>query len=385
MESFLFKCPTKIIYGIGKACHIDEILKDFNCKKVLVVTDKVLEKTESFIKMTEALKAGGVDFGIYSDTQPEPPIEVIDEAAAMLRASDYEGIIAVGGGSPIDTSKAIAMLKTNDGSARDYMFGGSKTVVNPPLPLICVPTTAGSGSEVTAASVISDNKNKIKLSITSELIMPRAAVIDPLMQVGMPMRITASTGMDALTHAIEAYTSLDANPMSDMYAVKAMELIAGSIRTAAYHPTNLEARGNMALASVLAAAAFVNGGLGAVHGISQSIGGIAHVPHGVANSMMLPFVMEVNVKGNYKKFAHIARLLGESTEGLSDTEAALKSVDAVKRMAADLQIPDRLSKVQVTKDMFDTIIKGTMEYRLLRQNPVPITPETVKNILEKAY
>ena len=385
MEDFLFKSPTKIIYGIGKSLHLNEIIKELGGSKVLVVTDKVLENTDSFKKLTEALSLNGINYGIYSDTMPEPPIEVVDAAAEMMRKEDYDLIVAVGGGSPIDTSKAMAMLKTNEGSARDYMFGGGKTVTNLPIPLICVPTTAGSGSEVTAASVISDNQNQIKLSITSELIMPRVAVVDPLMQEGMPLSVTASTGMDALTHAIESYTSIESNPVSQMYSLTAMKMIAENIRTAAFHPHDLEARGQMALASVLAAVSFVNGGLGAVHGISQAIGGIAHVPHGVANSMMLPFVMEVNIKGAYKKYAKIAEVLGEKTQGLSEIDAAFKAVDAVKKMAVDLGIPAKLSQVNVTKDMFPTIIQGTMEYRLLRQNPIPYTPKIVEDMLEKAF
>ena len=293
--------------------------------------------------------------------------------------------IAVGGGSVIDTAKAMCMLVTNEGSVKEYLFGGSKTVENPSLPLIVVPTTAGSGSEVSAASVITDEENDIKLSVSHEYLMPKFAVIDPLQQIHMPAFITATTGMDALTHAIESYVSLNANPFSDAYGEMAIRLIGENIRTAVHDPLNLEAREKMAVASTLAGTAFVNGGLGAVHGISQAMGGVAHVAHGTANSMMLPYVIEKNTPGNLEKFGKIAELLGENVTGLSKWEAAHCAISAVQKLAADLRIPSKLTEVGVTKEMFPAIIKGTMEYRLLAVNPVKITEQDVEEILEKAY
>lgn len=285
----------------------------------------------------------------------------------------------------IDTAKAMCMLITNEGSVKEYLFGGSKTVENPSLPLIAVPTTAGSGSEVSAASVITDEENDIKLSVSHEYLMPKFAVIDPLQQIHMPAFITATTGMDALTHAIESYVSLNANPFSDAYGEMAIRLIGENIRTAVHNPLNLEAREKKAVASTLAGTAFVNGGLGAVHGISQAMGGVAHVAHGTANSMMLPFVIEKNIPGNLEKFGKIAKLLGENVAGLSKWEAAQCAITAVQKLAADLRIPKKLTAVGVTKEMFPAIIKGTMEYRLLAVNPVKITEQDVEEILEKAY
>lgn len=303
----------------------------------------------------------------------------------MLKDSGCDVCVAVGGGSVIDTAKAMCMLITNEGSVKEYLFGGSKTVENPSLPLIAVPTTAGSGSEVSAASVITDEENDIKLSVSHEYLMPKFAIIDPLQQIHMPAFITATTGMDALTHAIESYVSLNANPFSDAYGEMAIRLIGENIRAAVHDPLNLEAREKMAVASTLAGTAFVNGGLGAVHGISQAMGGVAHVAHGTANSMMLPFVIEKNIPGNLEKFGKIAKLLGENVAGLSKWEAAHCAITAVQKLAADLRIPKKLTEVGVTKEMFPAIIKGTMEYRLLAVNPVKITEQDVEEILEKAY
>ncbi len=385
MKDFLFKVPTKLIFGENAALRMKDIFDSLSARKIFIVTGKTIEKTPSFIAMVEKLREDGFACQVFSDTVADPPVEVVDEAAKALKESGADAVLAAGGGSSIDAAKAMSMLITNEGSVRDYLFGGTKTVANKPLPLICVPTTAGSGSEVTAASVITDNQRNMKLSITHECLTPIYAVIDPIMQMGMPPLITASTGMDALTHAIEAYVSLNAEPISDAYAEKAISLIGKNIRTATFNPENREARGNMAIASVLAAAAFANAGLGAVHGIAQSMGGIAHTPHGIANSLLLPHVMEVNAAGNLERFAYIAALLGEKTEGLSVREQGQMAVKAVYNMGKDLRIPSTLREVKVTREMFPSIVEGTMGYRLLAVNPVKIREQDVYKILEKAY
>jgi alcohol dehydrogenase len=385
MKHFLFRSPTKIIFGEGEALKLAYLCEQLRIEKPFIVTDKVIEKLSSFQAVLEALKQEGMDWVLYSDTVVDPPADLVDHTAGILKESGCDGVIAVGGGSSIDTAKAICMLANNEGSIRDYLFGGTKTVSKPSLPLLAVPTTAGSGSEVTAASVITDTENNIKLSVTHEYLMPLYAVVDPVLHKAMPPFITATTGMDALTHAIEAYVSLNASHISDAYAEKAMLLIMENIRTAMFNPENMEARSNMAIASVMAATAFVNGGLGAVHGISQAIGGVAHVAHGLANSMMLPYVMEKNIMGNINKFAKIAWLLGEKTEGLSVRDQASLSIKAVDKLVDDLRIPRKLSEVKVSREMFREIVKGTMEYRLLAVNPVPIREQDVYDILEKSF
>lgn len=385
MKNFIFKAPTKIIFGEGEALKIGTLLRQLGIKKPFVVTDRIIEKLNTFEAFAEALKRDGFEAVVYSDTVVDPPVEVVDRITVILKESGCDGVIGVGGGSSIDTAKAIAMLAENEGSVKDYLFGGTRSVTKPSLPLIAVSTTAGSGSEVTASSVITDTERDIKLSVTHEYIMPLCAVVDPVLHRAMPPFITATTGMDALTHAIEAYVSLNANHISDAYAEKAMQLIIENIRTAMFNPENMEARSNMAIASVMGATAFVNGGLGAVHGISQAIGGVAHVAHGLANSMMLPYVMEKNIMGNIRKFARIAQILGERTERLSLRDQAALSIKAIDKLVEDLRIPRKLREVKVTREMFPAIVKGTMEYRLLAVNPVMIREQDVCDILEKAY
>lgn len=385
MKPFLFRSPTKVKFGAGTALELPSLLREIGATKPMIVSGTHVSKTEAFENVIRRLKQNGYDPILYLKTMVDPPIETVDEAANVLRTSGCDCVVAIGGGSPMDTAKAMCMLVHNEGSIRDYLFGGSKTVTHPSLPLICISTTAGSGSEVTAASVITDTQNDSKLSVTHEFLFPRFAVLDPMMQIDMPPLITATTGMDALTHALESYVSLNAEPISDAYGAKAMKLIAGNIRTAYREPSNLEARGMMAIASTMAAVAYVNGGLGAVHGIAQAMGGVAHVTHGTANSMMLPYVMEKNVIGNPARFAEIAVFLGADINGCTPAEAAQLAIEEVKKMCVDLNIPKTLREVGVTREMFPAIIKGTMEYRLLAINPVKLTAEDIAGILEKAY
>lgn len=387
MKDFSFKMPARIVFGEGKALELSGLARFLlppGENRLLLVTGPRVSRDAYFGKIVQALEDEGFVCTVYADTMPEPSVDAVDRAAETVRACGAKLLIAVGGGSPIDCAKAMALLATNEGSIRDYLFGGSRTIDSEPLPLIAVPTTAGSGSEVTAATVIDDTEKGVKLSVTHDGLIPRYAVIDPLMHLGMPPAVTAATGMDALTHAIEAYVSLNASPLSDIYAEKCISLVGKWLRTAVGDGQNREARGGMALAAVLGAAAFLNGGLGAVHGVSQSLGGVAHVSHGATNAVMLPVVMQRNLAGCPHKFARIARLLGERTEGLSERDAAEYAVKAVRTLSADVGIPRSLSDMGVRRDMFEEVVRGTMGYRLLAVNPVRITEADVYQFLESA-
>lgn len=387
MKSFEFKMPTKVRFGMGIGSEVGQMIKKEGFHKVFIATGKHVGVSEIMDQVIASLNEAGLEYVLYKELLPDPTIEQVDEVAQVLKDSGADVVLAVGGGSPIDTAKAICVLQTHEGSIRDYLFGGSRTVERPTMPLICIPTTAGTGSEVTASSVITDTQNKIKLSVTNEYLIPRLAVIDPTLQTGMPPFITATTGMDALTHAIECYVSLNAEPFSDALAIEAIRIIGANLRTAVADGSNLEARANMAIASTMAGIAFFNGGLGVVHGIAQSMGGVAHVSHGAANALILPYAMERNEVGNLTKFKNIAEALGENTEGLSLREAASLAAEAVHSLAADIGVPTKLTdeRVKITKEMFPEIIKGTMEYRLLAINPCKLTEADVTAILEAAY
>lgn len=387
MKQFEFKLPTKIRFGVGITAQLGKMLKDMGYTKIFISTGSFLVTTPVIDAVKSSLEDSGLPYVVYSELKPDPTIEQVDAAADALRNSGADAVVAVGGGSTMDNSKAMCMLQTHEGSVRDYLFGGSKPVVNPIMPLIVVPTTAGSGSEVTAASVITDIQNEIKLSVTHENLIPRLAVIDPLLHVAMSPFVTATTGMDALTHAIESYVSLNAEPFSDAMALQAMRLIAENLRTATADGSNIEARANMAMASTMGAAAFMNGGLGVVHGISQAMGGVAHISHGAANALILPYAMKRNCIGNLKKFKNIASVLGEKTEGIPLRRAAELAAEAVMQLNKDLCIPTKLSdpQVNISKNLFPKIIEGTMGFRLLALNPCKLNAKDIENILNEAY
>lgn len=385
MKDFIFRMPTKIRFGENSSQQIGAVLKEMNYKKAFIATGKHVNKAGIAARVAESIEKAGLEYVICDEFIPEPTVESVDHIAEILRQSGADVVVAVGGGSPIDAAKAICLLQTHEGSCRDYLFGSTKTVSGPIMPLVAVPTTAGTGSELTAASVISNEQERTKVSITSDYLIPQLVFIDPLLQLGMPPFITATTGMDALTHAIEAYVSLNASPLSDMFALQAIEMIGKNLRTAVSDGSNLEARCNMAIASTIAGAAFMNGGLGVVHGIAQTIGAFAHVAHGTANALLLPYCMERNVVSNLEKFKKIAVALGENVEGLSLREAADMAVDAVFRLVQDLRIPMTLKEVGVSRGMFGDIARDVMNYRLLAVNPCKIMEKDVIEILENAY
>ena len=272
MSNFEFYTPTHVYFGRDTQRQVGDLVRAQGCKKVLVHFGGQSARRSGLLDQIEAsLAAAGVAHVQLGGVVPNPHLSLVYQGIDLCKKEGVDFILAVGGGSVIDTAKAMCMLITNEGSVKEYLFGGSKTVENPSLPLIAVPTTAGSGSEVSAASVITDEENDIKLSVSHEYLMPKFAIIDPLQQIHMPAFITATTGMDALTHAIESYVSLNANPFSDAYGEMAIRLIGEIIRAAVHDPLNLEAREKMAVASTLAGTAFVNGGMGAVHGISQAM------------------------------------------------------------------------------------------------------------------
>lgn len=385
MKDFLFRMPARIRFGAGICKNSAEICREIGARKVFVLTDPNILKTNILEPVRESFENAQLPYVIYSDIIPDPDIETVDKTAEVLKNSGADLVLAVGGGSPMDTAKSICMLQTNKGSVRDYLFGGTKTVLYPCMPLVAIPTTAGSGSEMTPAAVITDNQNKIKLSVTNDYLVPKIALIDPSIQLGMPGFITATTGLDALTHAIEAYVSLNASPVSDAMAMHAIKLIGKYLRTAVANGNDMEARSNMAVASSIASVAFMNGGLGVVHGIAQSMGGVAHVAHGVANALILPYAMERNVVGNLEKFRDIALALGENVDSLTLREAADRAPAAVFKLAQDVRIPLKLTEVGVAREHFPEIIKGTMAYRLLAVNPCRLQEKDIAEILEKAY
>jgi|GEM_PF-205819 len=301
------------------------------------------------------------------------------QAGEFAKSSGAEAIVGIGGGSALDIAKTASVLVTNKGPVESLF--GIELVGSPGVPTMLVPTTAGTGSEVTPIAILSDETEKLKKGIVSPYLFPRVAVLDPVLTLGLPAHITAATGMDALIHAVEAFTSKNATRVTDMIAVEAMTLITENIRTVFSDGQDLEARSQMLEGSMLAGMAFANAGVTAVHAFAYPIGAEFHIPHGVANSMMLIPVMEFNMIANFRKFAVIAEIFGVPIEGLSDREAAYEAIEALRDLSEDLRLPTSLSEFGVKESDIPFLAQGVMKVtRLLANNPRQLTLSDAEDI-----
>ncbi len=375
----MFQTTPRIIMGAGCLGRIQDEIKRLACRKVLIVTDPGLVKAGIATQLEQILTEGGIAFTRYDQVAPDPNLETAQDATEALRASEAQVVIGLGGGSAIDIAKIAALLVENDGKLGDYF--GIDLIPKPGRKTIIVPTTAGTGSEVTPIVILSDEAEKLKKGVVSPYLFPTVALLDPELTLDLPPQVTAATGMDALIHAVEAFTSRNAYPMTDLLARESMWLISSNIRTAYANGQNLEARSRMLEGSLLAGMAFANAGVTAVHAFAYPIGAEFHIPHGVANSIMLAPVMAFNMLGNLEKFAEMAELLGEETTGMNTREMALAAVQAMRTLAADLRIPDRLSAFGIENSDIPMLARGVMKVtRLLANNPRVMTQEDAEKI-----
>jgi choline dehydrogenase len=335
-----FEVPTVVKHAPGAiVCLADEV-KALGSKRPMLVTDKGLVAAGLAAEATESLKAGGVDYVLFDGVIANPPIKLVDDATELYKREGCDGLIGFGGGSSMDTAKSIGVVATGGGSILNYEWASPQPIKTRIPPLVTVPTTAGTGSEVTLWAVITDPQRKIKYNVGGTgLISPHVALIDPLLTIGMPPRITAGTGMDALTHAIECYTCAYAQPWPDAVALWAIETTGQWLRLAYAQGHNQEARYKMAMAAMLAGMSYGTESAGAVHAMSQTAGGVYNLPHGELTASLLAPVMAYNYMGEPQKYARIAQAMGENTWGLTVWEAAELAVDAVAKLTADLDIP----------------------------------------------
>jgi alcohol dehydrogenase class IV len=385
MQTYQFKAPSVIVNGPGAANEVGSFAKGLG-KKALIVTDGNLEKIGLLDEIKKSLAAAGIGFAIYDQVIAEPSMEYTEEGLEAYREAQADFLIAVGGGSPIDAAKAISALATNPAKITDFM--GANKIPKPGAPLIAIPTTAGTGSEVTQFTIITDTAKDIKMLIASPMVMPRVALVDPLLTLKMPPSITAATGLDALTHAIEAYVSVKAQPITDVLALQAIRVIAANLRQAWSNGDNLEARTNMLIGALEAGLAFSNSSVALVHGMARPIGAYFHVPHGVSNAALLPTVIEFSIPGNPRRYADIAEAMGEVTEGLSVLDAAYLAADAVQRLNEDLKVPT-LKGLGVEEKKFNTVVNQMAADALASgspgNNPRKATPAEIVELYKKAY
>ena len=368
-------------HGAGAIKEITVEAKNRGFKKAFVCSDPDLVKFNVTSKVTDLLKAENMEFEVYSDIQPNPTIENVQNGVAAFKKAGADYIISIGGGSSMDTAKAIGIIITNPEFEDVRSLEGLSATKNPCVPTFAVPTTAGTAAEVTINYVITDVEKKRKFVCVDPHDIPVVAFVDPEMMSSMPKGLTASTGMDALTHAIEGYTTLGANTITDMFNLKAIELIAKSLRGAVENTK--EGREGMALGQYLTGMGFSNCGLGIVHSMAHSLGAVYDTPHGVANAILLPTVMEYNAEATGEKLKDVAIAMGvEGVEKMSQEEYRKAAVDAVKQLSKDVGIPADLKAIVKPEDL-DFLTQSAMDDACRPGNPKEPTFEDIKNLYLK--
>lgn len=400
-----FSMADRVTFGTGAIGELDAELEEKRSDSALIVSDKGVQEAGIVEQVVSSLPAG-VDHAVFAGVEPDPSVAVFESAVAFARDFEPDIVIGVGGGSSIDVAKTTSIVYKHGGDIMDYVApptGEGKPVPGEGLPTVAVPTTAGTGSETSPVSVISLPDRRLKVGISSRHQYPNLALVDPALTISLPAGPTASSGMDALSHAIEAYTtrrydmkqragSPTERPdydgrtvLTDQLARKAIELIGDNLRRAVNNGSDLEARRNMSMASLLAGVAFTNAGLGATHAIAYPIAGEHHTPHGVTIATLLPEVMRFNATSAFDRYAEVAELLGENLDGLSRDQKAERAADAVGELAADVGIPGGVSELGVTEDEIPTLAADTMEVqRLLAGNPRRVEQDDVEGILRRS-
>ena len=372
-------------FGAGSRKVIAEEVAKRGYKKALVVTDKDLVKFGVAAQVTDVLKAAGIPFEMFDEVKPNPTVKNVKNGIAAFKAAGADFIVAIGGGSSMDTSKAVGIIINNPEFADVTLLEGVANTKKKSVPVIALPTTAGTAAEVTINYVITDEENVKKMVCVDPNDIPTLAIIDPELMLSMPRGLTAATGMDALTHAIEGLITLGAWEMSDMFEIKAIEMIAKWLPKAVENPSDIEARDGMATAQYIAGMAFSNVGLGLVHGMAHPLGAYYDIPHGVANALLLPFVMEYNKEAAKAKYRTIAEAMGVDTSAMDDDQAAQAAVDAVKALAVKVRIPQHLSELGVPESGLPTLAQAAFNDVCTPGNPRKAVVEEILEVYKKAF
>ncbi len=366
-RSSLFQVPQSILYGRNSFLEIGKKTREFG-KRALIISDRSMEEIGSIASLKKYLKKADVDTVAYLGVNSEPTDTHVFEALTAFINQQCDVIVALGGGSCIDTAKAVALVATNGGFIEDY-FSGDKVIDQEPVPLIAIPTTAGTGSEVTSVTVITNTKTDIKMMLKHRAFIPKVAIVDPVLTYTLPPDVTAATGIDALSHAIEAYLSRMAQPLTDQYALTSIELIAKYLRLAYFNRDNVKARDEMALASMQAGIAFSNSSVALVHGMSRPIGAIFHVPHGISNAMILPAVIDFTKESALERLAKIGERMRPDLKALSDEALAEVTIREINQLCLDLNIPN-LKGWGINKSKFDRYVSKMATDALASGSPM---------------
>ena len=383
-QSFAINQPTQIRFGVNSINDLAAIIKRLGGKNIFLVMDPGLQRSGVAEKITSPLVEASIPYTIYDQIAPEPGLQLADLGAHLAREAGTDCVVGVGGGSALDVAKAISILLTNGGQAEDYI--GLDKIKKPGVPKIMVPTTAGTGAEVTFTAVFINEKTNSKGGMNGDPLYPDAALLDPALTISLPPHVTAATGIDAFTHALEAFVSTQAHHLSDMYAMEAMQLISRNLGTAYANSGNLEARSGMLLGSLLGGKALATAGVGLVHAMAYPLGGMFSTPHGLANAVLLPYVVNYNLIGDPGKFATIAEIMGYETEGLSLRESAGAAVEAIRQLNTDVGIPDSLAALDIPADDIPEMARIALTVtRPVENNPRQPTLDDVIGIYEAAF
>ena len=379
---FIYKMPTEIVFGSGSVSQTADIVKKLGGDTVLLITDKGVWENGVLDNIEASLKHGNIEYRVFHEVESDPTIQGVKKATGILKEIRANVVIGVGGGSSIDTAKAVATMGTNEGEIFDYV--GFGRIKKKPLPIIAIPTTSGTGSEATFWSVLADKTNNIKASVGGWEVMPSVAVLDPELTLTLPPHITATTGMDALCHAMESYVAKSTQPISEGMSIQAMKLIARSLRRAVTRGDDIKAREDMLMASLIAAFAFNITRLGLAHALAIPFGAHFHIPHGTVNAILLPWVMEYNLPAATDKYIEIAQIFGEDISGLSPMDAASKSVEAIKKLNMDIGITAGLKDWGVTEADLEKIAEAAYKSDNVTVNPRSSTVKDLVGIGKKA-
>lgn len=382
MSAMKFFMPA--VNQMGSGCLESSIIDiaGLGFKKALVVTDKMLNEIGMVSAVAEKLAAQSISSVIFAGTQPNPTCGNVAAGLELLQEHQCDFIISLGGGSPHDCAKGIALVAANGGNIRDYE--GVDVSAKPQFPLVAINTTAGTASEITRFCIITDEERHVKMAIVDKNTTPLMSVNDPALMTGMPKSLTAATGMDALTHAVEAYVSTIATPVTDCCAIKAIELIRDHLETAVNDGDNLSAREAMAYAQLLAGMAFNNASLGYVHAMAHQLGGFYDLPHGVCNAILLPHVQNYNARVCPERLADVAKALGADIVGMSAEEGAARAVELIKELSARISIPAGLKELGVREEDFPILTENALKDACGFTNPQQATAEEITAIFAAA-
>jgi alcohol dehydrogenase class IV len=383
-KNHFFYSPCKVVFGPGSIRSVGAEAGVWAARKALIVTDPGVVAANLLGPVKASLEASGIGWSVYDQVKPEPPVRCVEEGTALYRSEGCDIVIGMGGGSSLDVAKGVSILAANGGAILDYC--GLELAKKRGAPKILIPTTAGTGSEITRVAVYTNEKENVKTVVNSFYCIADVAIVDPLLTLSLPPRVTADSGIDALVHVIETYVSMSATPFSDVLAEGPIEWVSRYLPMAWAKGSNQEARYYVSLAATMGGMAFASGALGAVHALAYPVGTEFHLSHGRSNAIMLPHVMRYNLPGCPEKYAAIAELMGKETEGLSDMEAAQMAVEAVEELLATVDVSCRLRDYGIPREALPKLVEGAMKFsRLFITNPRDLTEKDVKAVFEAAY